>query len=113
MTESLIEVFKIFVFASILFVWVVRYKNIIEEFRAYQYPDWLRDLVGILKLSFAIMLIRENVVIVMVGATGIMSLMLAALITHLKVKSPFPKMLPSLTLFFLCLAIFILTRGTL
>jgi len=34
---------------SIFFVWVVRYGNVVEEFKHYGLPDWLRDLVGILK----------------------------------------------------------------
>ena len=45
---------KILVGVSILFVWVVRYHNIVEEFKLYHLPDWLRDLVGILKITFAI-----------------------------------------------------------
>ena len=43
--------------ASIFFVWVVRYGNIIEEFKQYRLPDWVRDVVGILKLTFALMLL--------------------------------------------------------
>ena len=34
---------------SVLFVWVIRYDNIIKEFKQYELPDWLRDFVGILK----------------------------------------------------------------
>lgn len=102
MNISIIEVTKILVFSSVLFVWVVRYQNIVEEFKFYQYPDWLRDLVGILKISFVVMLMQDNVQLVSVGATGIMVLMLAALATHLRVKNPFPKMLPAMTLFLLC-----------
>jgi non-specific serine/threonine protein kinase len=45
---------KILVFSSVIFVWCIRYKNIIEEFKKYGYPDWLRDFVGILKISFVI-----------------------------------------------------------
>ena len=43
--------------ASIFFVWVVRYANIIQEFKQYGLPDWLRDLVGILKLTFSLLLL--------------------------------------------------------
>jgi uncharacterized membrane protein YphA (DoxX/SURF4 family) len=43
--------------ASIFFVWVVRYDNIIQEFKQYGLPDWLRDWVGILKLTFALLLL--------------------------------------------------------
>ncbi len=32
--------------ASIFFVWVVRYDNIIQEFKQYGLPHWLRDLAA-------------------------------------------------------------------
>ncbi len=92
------EVLKIIVFSSILFVWVIRYTNIVEEFKSYGYPNWLRDVVGILKISFAIMLLNQSEQIAKIGAGGIAALMLAALVTHFKVKNPFSKMLPSLAL---------------
>lgn len=99
MYSNLIEATKILVFSSVLFVWVVRYNNIVEEFRSYNYPDWLRDLVGIIKISLVVMLMRDDVLLVKIGASGIMILMMAAMITHLKVKNPFAKMLPSMVLF--------------
>ncbi|MCU0453557.1 MAG: DoxX family protein [Bacteroidetes bacterium] len=93
--------------ASILFVWVVRYANIVEEFRHYQLPEWLRDLVGILKSSFALMLLIgiERPTLAVVGGVGIAILMGAAVITHLRVKNPVFKMLPSLTLMAMSAAI--------
>ena len=96
----LIEVLQIITASSILFVWVVRYDNIISEFQQYQLPVWLRDMVGILKLSFAIMLLvgifNDN--LKLLGSSGLIILMLAALLTHVRVKNPFYKALPSLTL---------------
>lgn len=111
MDFNLIEVLKILVFSSVLFVWVVRYSNIVEEFRFYNYPDWLRDIVGILKVSFVVMLMSDNIFLVKVGALGIMTLMLAAVMTHLRVKNPFFKILPSMTLFALCLVIWLGTSA--
>jgi hypothetical protein len=83
--------------ASILFVWVVRYANIVQEFRQYQLPDWLRDLVGILKIAFSLMLLIgiERLPLAMAGGIGIAILMGAAVF----------KMLPSLTLLALSTAI--------
>ena len=96
----LVEILQIITATSILFVWIVRYENIIKEFQQYQLPAWLRDLVGILKTSFAIMLLvgiyNENFKIL--GSFGLILLMLAALFTHIKVKNPLFKALPSLTL---------------
>ena len=86
--------------ASIFFVWVVRYANIVQEFKQYGLPDWLRDLVGILKMTFALMLLIgiDRALFAVVGGIGIAILMGAAAVTHLRVKNPVFKMLPSLTL---------------
>ncbi len=86
--------------ASVFFVWVVRYANIIQEFKQLQLPDWLRDLVGILKLTFSLMLLIgiERGPIAVLGGVGLATLMGAALLTHLRVGSPPFKMLPSATL---------------
>jgi uncharacterized membrane protein YphA (DoxX/SURF4 family) len=91
---------QVFVAASVFFVWVVRYANLVQEFKQYRYPDWLRDLVGILKISFSLMLLIgiERAPLAVVGGVGIALLMLAAGVTHLRVKNPVFKMLPSLTL---------------
>ncbi len=93
--------------ASIFFVWVVRYHNVIEEFKVYGLPDWLRDLVGILKLTFSLMLLIgiERVPFAVAGGLGIALLMGGAVFTHLRVKNPLFKMLPSLTLLVLSLVI--------
>lgn len=109
MNNSLLEVLKIFVLSSILFVWVIRYSNIIEEFKFYNLPNWLRDFVGILKIAFAIMLLNDNVLIVKIGAIGISALMICALLTHLKVKNPPAKMLPSATLLVINMVIFLIS----
>ncbi len=112
MDSNLIEALKILVFSSVLFVWVVRYNNIVEEFRFFHYPNWLRDLVGILKISMVSMLMTGNVFLIRVGAIGIVVLMLAAIITHLRVKNPISKMLPSMTLCALCSVIWFATLGS-
>ena len=41
----MVEILQIITATSILFVWVVRYENIITEFQQYQLPAWLRDMV--------------------------------------------------------------------
>jgi len=86
--------------ASIFFVWVVRYANLVQEFKQYGLPDWLRDLVGVLKMTFALMLLIgiERGPLAVVGGIGIAILMGAAFVVHLRVKNPVFKMLPSLTL---------------
>ena len=93
--------------ASIFFVWVVRYDNIIQEFKQYGLPDWLRDLVGILKLTFALLLLLgiQRASLAMIGSLGIAGLMGCAFAIHLRVKNPVFKMLPALTLLVLSLII--------
>lgn len=86
--------------ASVFFVWVTRYANIVQEFKQYGLPNWLRDLVGILKINFSLMLLLgiERPFFAVMGGLGIAILMGAAFVTHLRVRNPAFKMLPSLTL---------------
>lgn len=100
--EVILAIFKTLVAGSIYFVWVVRYQNIVEEFKYYGLPSWLRDLVGILKLSFALMLFSKHLLVNFLGASGIAALMLAAMATHWKVRNPFYKIAPSMSLMVIC-----------
>jgi Ca2+/Na+ antiporter len=107
--HSVIYTLKTIVAGSIFFVWIVRYREIIEEFKVYELPSWLRDLVGILKLSFAFMLFSDDRNVSLFGASGIITLMVAAVFTHLKVKNPLHKILPAICLIILNVFIFIHT----
>ena len=107
--SSVIYALKTLAAGSIFFVWVVRYREIIEEFKAYNLPARLRDLVGILKLSFAFMLFSADSNIILLGAAGIILLIVAALITHIRVKNSFYKMLPSASLMILSIIICLYT----
>ena len=91
------------VVVSIFFVWVVRYANIIQEFKQYGLPDWLRDLVGISKLTFSLLLLIgiERGLFAVMGGAGIALLMVGAVGVHLRVKNPVFKMLPALSLLIL------------
>ena len=100
-----LEILSILVFGSIIFVWGIRYNNIKDEFKHFKLPNWLRDLVGIFKFSFAIMLFNENLEVVRLGALGIAVLMIAALLTHVRLKSDASRMLPSFSLLCACNAI--------
>ncbi len=96
--------------ASVFFVWVVRYPNIVAEFHQWKLPDWLRDSVGIAKLTFSVMLLIgiDRGQFAIGGGIGLSLLMVAAFITHLRVKNPIVKMLPSLTLLALSLLIVVI-----
>ena len=107
--ETITTVIKTVISTTLFFVWVVRYKNIITEFRRdYNYPDWLRDVTGIIKLSCAVMLVSANPELNNLGLKGIIFLMCFAILTHIRVKSAFGKVLPSIALLSLCLTLLFL-----
>ncbi len=95
---NIIEALKIIAGVAIFFVWVVRYSNIKKEFEEYRLPTWIRDLTGILKISFACMLQFSENEIVTIGSLGITVLMTAAVITHIRLKSKFRKYIASVTM---------------
>ena len=103
--DTLFFLCKVFLSVSLFYVWVVRYENIKKEFLEYKLPTWLRDLVGILKLSFSIMILSSDRDLVSIGSMGIIVLMIGAIATHLRVGNPLPKMIPAFTLSFLCIMI--------
>mgnify|MGYP006244520793 FL=1 len=103
--DILIEIIKIVSSVAIFFVWVVRYENIRKEFDDYNLPTWLRDLTGILKLSFAWMLHSSDSRIVVAGSSGITLLMLAAVVTHVRLKSTFRRYIASVTMLLLSITI--------
>ena len=105
---NILEALKIISSVAIFFVWVVRYDNIKKEFVEYNLPSWVRDLVGILKLSFATMLQFSNQEIVKIGALGICVLMLGAVVTHLRLKSNFRRYIASVAM--LSISVFILLQ---
>ena len=96
--DVIIEALKIIAAVSVYFVWVVRYDNIKKEFQSYKLPKMFRDLVGILKISFTVMLQFENNNLVIVGALGIVVLMFGAVATHVRMKNPARDMLPAITM---------------
>ncbi len=93
--------------ASLFFVWVVRYPNIVAEFKEFGLPDWLRDAVGVAKLTCALLLLIgiERRQFAITGGIALSLLMLAAFGTHIRMRNPVTKMLPSLALLTSSLAI--------
>ena len=103
--ENIVDALKVISGVAIFFVWVVRYENIKREFEEYQLPTWLRDLTGILKISFACMLQFSDPEIVRLGALGISMLMSAAVVTHIRLKSTFRRYIASVTMLLMSLTI--------
>ncbi len=98
--NSVSTVINVFIAASIFFVWVIRYDNIIREFKEYGLPDWLRDFTGIQKLSLALLLMvgMNDPQLQILAALGIAALMLCAQIVHLRTGTVVFRRLPSLAL---------------
>ena len=96
--QYMVESVKIIVTVAIFFIWFIRYDNIKKEFFEYGYPTWFRDLVGILKISFSIMLHSSLDNVVAIGSIGIATLMSGAVLTHIKVKSNFRKYIASVAM---------------
>lgn len=93
-----INCIRIFVATSIFFVWVVRYENIITEFKEYALPDWLRDSVGITKMACALGLLIGGSHLNKASALVIAFLMICAQATHFKTGTKIFKRLPSAVL---------------
>ena len=103
------DLLRILLAVSLFFVWVVRYDNIIKEFRDdYDLPNWLRDFVGIIKLSCAGMILTNDTQLQIVALMSIALLMCAAVATHIRVKNPAHKMLPAIALLTVCLSMLFL-----
>ena len=96
--ESFVYILKIIATVAIFFVWFIRYENIKKEFSEYSFPSWFRDLVGILKISFIIMLHSSNGEVVIIGSLGIFLLMIGAVLTHIRMKNNFRKYIASVTM---------------
>ncbi len=109
MDNFFLECLKILVAVSIFYVWIPRYFNIIEEFKQYNYSDQLRDVVGILKLTFAFMLVARDSQYVLLASAGLVFLMLAAFATHIRVKNNYRLFFPSLFLMLINSLIFYMT----
>ena len=109
----LLIIFKVILSISIFYVWVVRYKNIKEEFKGYNYPYWFRDFTGILMLSFSAMIMKNKTELIILGCLGIIIQMLGALWTHYMVQNPLRKTVPAFAVLGLCLFIVFFTIDSL
>ena len=98
--ENLSFACQIIVAASVLYIWVFRYDNIVVEFKHYGYSNLLRNFVGASKISIS--------AIMLMGVYASLSMaffMLCAQASHLKVKNPIVKFIPSFV--FLLMSLFV------
>ena len=105
--ENLSFASQIIVAVSVLYIWVFRYDNIVVEFKHYGYSNLLRNFVGASKISIStimLMGIWYNDVLVC-ASLSMAFFMLCAQVSHLKVKNPIVKFIPSFV--FLLMSLFV------
>ncbi|MFT4851147.1 MAG: hypothetical protein ACI83B_003711 [Sediminicola sp.] len=116
----LIIAVKVFIFFSIINVWFFKFgkptswraedaNSMKEEFKAYGLSETMMYLVGGLKVLFAILILLsiwfESLAIP--SAAGMATLMLGAIIMHLKISDPIKKSFPAFSFLFLSAVIII------
>ena len=112
---NLVLLSQIIVAASVYYVWIFRYFNVIKEFHQFGLSDVTRNFVGAAKMSMSALLIvgiwYPDVVIIAAVVMGLF--MIGAQYFHFKIKNPFIKHLPSLILLILCVFLTTATLGLL
>tara|TARA_Y100001958_G_scaffold147845_1_gene128904 strand:- start:81 stop:425 length:345 start_codon:yes stop_codon:yes gene_type:complete len=99
--------FQLIVALSVFFVWTIRYDNVVKEFKEFGYSDLLRNFVGAFKISSATLLLAGiwYTDLILIGSISMAFFMFCAQMSHLKIKNPLIKFLPSLI--FLLMSLFI------
>jgi hypothetical protein len=99
--------FQTVVAVSVLIVWVFRYHNVIAEFEQFGFSDVFRNFVGASKIAISTLLLTGIFYadLTPYAAIGMAAFMLAAQLSHFRVKNPFLQRLPSLV--FLLMSVFV------
>ena len=121
---TLVMILQLVIAIGLINVWLLRFnkatdyrggdaKNMKEEFIAYGLPVWLMYLVGAMKIAIAIMLVLSFWVeqLLLYNLIALASLMIAALMMHVKVKDPIKKSYPALSILFMIALIMYFTAG--
>ena len=105
--EKIALIAQLIVAISVLYVWVFRFDNIIKEFKQYGLSDIMRNIVGASKISLSALMIAGVFYpgLVLFSSLSMAFFMLCAQVSHIKVKNPFIKFVPSLI--FLIMSLFI------
>ena len=122
MTWTIANILQVIMAGGLINVWLLRFnkhtpfrggssKSIIEEFASYGLPAWFSYLVGALKISSAILLMAGIWVpqLVLPVSSLVSSLMVGAILMHLKIRDPLIKSLPALLMLILGLSIILMT----
>jgi len=103
--HSLAIAAQLIVAASVFYIWIFRFENIVREFEHFKYPPIFRNAVGVVKLVIATLMVVGiwMPVVVLGAALGMTALMLGAQWAHFRVGNPMAKRVPSALLLALCL----------
>ncbi len=103
---------QLIIAASIIYVWVFRFDNIVVEFKQYKLSDLVRTAVGATKIILATLIVvgiwYPN--LVFIPSLGMAFLMVSAQYFHFKVKNPLHKFAPSFFLLILCLFLVVVSE---
>jgi len=104
---------QVIVAVSIFIVWVMRFDNVVKEFKQYGLSDQTRTFVGSAKIVLATLLAVGiwYPALVLIPSLLMAFLMLSAQYFHFKANNPWMKRLPSLLLLLLCLFIASVSYG--
>ncbi len=102
--ENMVKILQIIVGISVAYVWVLRYHNVIKEFKQFGLSDITRNAVGAAKISISTVLVAGIWFPSLVFYAAILMglFMISAQFFHFKTGSPFIKKLPSMVLLILC-----------
>lgn len=102
--EEFTKLVQIAVAVSVAYVWIIRFHNVVKEFKDFGLSDLTRNFVGAAKISLATMLVLGiwYPSLIFIPAILMGFFMLGAQYFHFRAKNPFIKRLPSLILLILC-----------
>jgi hypothetical protein len=116
--HSLVLVLQLIVALGLLNVWLIRAGNgtpyrggdatsLKEEFAVYGLPDWMRIVVGSLKVGAAVALVAGVWItqLVLPAAVVVSVLMVGAISMHFKVHDPVKRFVPAVVVLVFCITI--------
>ena len=121
MTWTISNILQVIMACGLLNVWLLRFnkntpfrggssKSLKEEFASYGLPSWFSYFRGALKVSSAIVFIAGIWVKELILPVSILvsSLMVGAILMHLKIRDPLLKSLPALLMLIMGLSVILL-----
>jgi hypothetical protein len=88
---------QVIVACSVAFVWIAHFPNVVAEFHEYGLPDWVRTVVGAVKIALSTLLIAAvwYPALAMIPALLMAGLMGCALLAHWRVHHAWSKSVPA------------------